>query len=297
MYSFKKAAAAIMIAGMLAPVAASAQTTSTTSLQTLLTQIAALQAQIHTAQAQQQVVIGELMVQLKQGSKGDNVKLLQEFLASDPNIYPEGTISGFYGPRTAAAIKRFQKKHGLSQVGHVGPQTLKKLNEIFGRAGTSTMGHKEDNDDNDDNDSKPCIGQGRYAAPGWLKNFGEDGRGKDFRGRQDDNRPCVATTTPPVVTDTTAPVISAISTSGVATTTAMVTWTTNENATGKVYFGTVNPLVLGSATTNSTTTLSMAHSFVLSGLSASTTYFYVVESKDAANNTATSGQGNFTTTN
>lgn len=97
----------------------------------------------------------------------------------------------------------------------------------------------------------------------------------------------VATTTPPVATttiDIVAPVISNIVTSGVASTTATVSWNTNELATGKLSYGTSTPLTAFV----STTTLSLAHSFTLTGLTASTTYQLMVESKDATNNIATS---------
>ncbi len=307
MHSFKKAAAVLMIAGLMTPALASAQT-STTSMQTLLDQIKALQAQIQTAQQQKQAAIGQLLTTLKQGDRGENVRMLQQLLASDPTLYPEGTISGTFGPRTAAAIKRFQKKFGIEQAGNVGPKTLRKLNEIFGHRmgmggmmGSSTpgmmgsttpgMGHpvKPHNGDNDDD--RPCDNNnGKHL--GWMMGRGNQDKDHDCKGHENEH----GTTTPPVA-DTVAPIISAINSGSVATTSATVTWTTNENAAGKVYFGTVNPLVLASATANSTTTLSTAHSFVLTGLSASTTYYYVVESKDAANNTTTSGQGSFTTTN
>lgn len=89
----------------------------------------------------------------------------------------------------------------------------------------------------------------------------------------------VATTTPDIV----APVISGITTSGIASTTATVSWNTNELATGKLYFGTSTPLTAFV----STTTLSLAHSFNLTGLTASTTYQLLVESADSANNIAT----------
>jgi hypothetical protein len=52
MYSFKKVAAVMVIAGLMAPAFASAQT-STTSVQTLLDQLKALQIQIQAAQQQQ----------------------------------------------------------------------------------------------------------------------------------------------------------------------------------------------------------------------------------------------------
>ncbi len=97
--------------------------------------------------------------------------------------------------------------------------------------------------------------------------------------------------------DMTAPVLSSVMSSAVATTTATVSWTSNEAATGKVYFGTANPLVLASASATSSAALTTGHTLWLSGLMASTTYYFVVESKDAANNTATSSQMWFTTTN
>lgn len=68
---------------------------------------------------------------LKVGDEGDDVKLLQEVLATDPTIYPEGKKTGYYGALTASAVKRFQEKIGLEKVGNVGPKTLEKLNTIL----------------------------------------------------------------------------------------------------------------------------------------------------------------------
>ena len=107
--------------------------------------------------------------------------------------------------------------------------------------------------------------------------------------------PNVAFTTS-VPADTTGPILSAIS-AVVGTSTADVQWTTNENANSKVYYGTANPLVLGSATTLLNASLLTAHSLALSGLSTSTTYYYVVESTDGASNVSTSSQQSFTTGN
>lgn len=64
------------------------------------------------------------------GSSGDDVRKLQEFLAQDKIIYPEGLITGYFGPATERAMKRLQEKHGLEQVGRVGPKTMMKLNEL-----------------------------------------------------------------------------------------------------------------------------------------------------------------------
>lgn len=71
---------------------------------------------------------------LYRGMKNDDVKRLQQLLASDKDIYPEGLITGTFGPLTEKAVKAFQKKYGLPQVGRVGPQTRTKLQEVFAGA-------------------------------------------------------------------------------------------------------------------------------------------------------------------
>lgn len=105
------------------------------------------------------------------------------------------------------------------------------------------------------------------------------------------------TFTTSAVVDATAPTISGISLSGIGSTSATVFWNTNEAATSKVYFSTSNPFDLSSAANQSNSSLSTSHSIGLSGLSASTTYYYVIQSADAANNTATTSIANFTTLN
>lgn len=68
---------------------------------------------------------------LRRGSAGAEVYLLQEFLKRDSIVYPEGLITGYFGIRTEAAVKRFQKKYGITQLGVVGPRTRQKLNELL----------------------------------------------------------------------------------------------------------------------------------------------------------------------
>ena len=67
---------------------------------------------------------------LSRGSEGADVKKLQEFLAQDKAIYPEGIANGFFGPATERAVKRLQAKYGIPQVGRVGPMTREKIREI-----------------------------------------------------------------------------------------------------------------------------------------------------------------------
>ena len=63
--------------------------------------------------------------------QGDDIAQLQLFLLQDKEIYPEGIANGRFGPATQRAVKRFQAKYGLSQVGRVGPATLVKLIELM----------------------------------------------------------------------------------------------------------------------------------------------------------------------
>lgn len=79
---------------------------------------------------------------LAAGSRGDDVKALQEFLASDPTVYPEGEATGFFGALTRKAVQRFQEKHGIAKTGDqgygdVGPLTRAKLSEL--RASGTTV--------------------------------------------------------------------------------------------------------------------------------------------------------------
>lgn len=73
------------------------------------------------------------------GSKGKEVQELQRCLARDPQVYSEGTVSGFFGEQTKNAVIRFQEKYskeilvpaGLQKGnGKVGAATRSKLNAL-----------------------------------------------------------------------------------------------------------------------------------------------------------------------
>lgn len=65
--------------------------------------------------------------ELQVGSRGADVSELQTYLANDPSLYPQGLITGYYGSLTRAAVIRYQRANGISQVGRVGPQTMASL--------------------------------------------------------------------------------------------------------------------------------------------------------------------------
>ena len=73
----------------------------------------------------------QILKQLKPGMTSEEVKQLQELLSTDPEIYPEGFVTGYFGRLTEKAVKRFQKKICLEEVGAVGPKTLSKINELL----------------------------------------------------------------------------------------------------------------------------------------------------------------------
>jgi len=65
------------------------------------------------------------------GSTGSDVTQLQQFLATNSQIYPAGIVSGYYGSLTQAAVVQFQVAYGIPQVGQVGPITEAKVNNIM----------------------------------------------------------------------------------------------------------------------------------------------------------------------
>jgi hypothetical protein len=63
---------------------------------------------------------------LRVGSRGTAVTELQKRLITQGFLAGEAT--GYFGQMTSAAVKKFQKAHGLEPVGFVGPGTRKTLN-------------------------------------------------------------------------------------------------------------------------------------------------------------------------
>ncbi|MCK9393353.1 MAG: ABC transporter substrate-binding protein [Candidatus Paceibacterota bacterium] len=81
----------------------------------------------------------ELRHSLKSGDTGSEVKKLQECLARDKDIYPDGTTNGRFGDSTKAAVIAFQEKYadeilkpsGLDKgTGKVMGATMEKLNSL-----------------------------------------------------------------------------------------------------------------------------------------------------------------------
>ena len=267
---------AVLFSILSVPVATRA-VSSTSSVQELITslqaQIATLNAKIaelnvqleSLRQAQGEVkeatkeVKGtlQLIKQLRRGMTGDDVKLLQEFLVTDPDIYPEGLITGYFGPLTERAVKKLQERMCLDQVGNVGPKTLSKINELL-TEGAGSSGK---------------IPPGLLIAPGIQKKL-------------------CATSTP----DTIVPVISDVVATSTTATTTQIKWLTKELSNSKVWYSTSTLIVVATSTSiASSSDYVLNHAITLSDLTATTTYYYLVTSADKSGNTATATEKSFTT--
>ncbi len=79
-----------------------------------------------------------LYLGLDDSETGGQVSELQKFLAQDSSVFPEGTITGFYGPLTEQAVKRWQAKNGVvysgspdtTGYGVVGSRTREKIRAV-----------------------------------------------------------------------------------------------------------------------------------------------------------------------
>lgn len=94
-----------------------------------------------------------------------------------------------------------------------------------------------------------------------------------------------------VAPDTTPPIISSVAVSSIGTSTATISWSTNENASSRIDYGTT--VEYGSS--SSTVSLITSHTLYLAGLTPATVYNYRIQSADSESNTATTTNATFTT--
>src|ERR1041384_751897 len=92
--------------------------------------------------------------------------------------------------------------------------------------------------------------------------------------------------------DTTPPVISGVAASGLTTSSATMSWTTNEASDSQVDYG---PTSGYGSSTGLNSSLVTNHSAFVSGLNAGATYHYRVKSRDASGNLGVSGDFTFAT--
>lgn len=93
--------------------------------------------------------------------------------------------------------------------------------------------------------------------------------------------------------DTAAPEISAVVIQVISDSQAIITWTTDENATSQVTYGIAEDDL--SSSSSEISPVRKYHYIILTGLEANTTYYFKAKSKDSSGNEAESGGDSFTT--
>ncbi len=128
--------------GVIAVVAPAPITSTNSTVAALQAQLQALMNQVNVLKGQPSTTASATATQtsgacpnigrvLKKGATGADVTRLQQFLAGDPSVYPEGIVSGYYGALTEKAVQRWQAKYNVvssgtpetTGYGVVGPRT------------------------------------------------------------------------------------------------------------------------------------------------------------------------------
>ena len=71
---------------------------------------------------------------LRIGSEGENVRIMQSFLAAIAEVFPtipSPTVDGVFGVGTESSVKAFQEVFGLSVDGVIGEQSWNRITEVF----------------------------------------------------------------------------------------------------------------------------------------------------------------------
>ena len=125
----------------------------------LKAQIAAMQNSNTSTQSDIQHIQQVLQISgpLHKGMHGDDVKHLQDVLATDKDIFSKDNATGFYGALTEKAVERFQKHFGFDVVGQVGPKTMEKINELLKEHQAEFESDLSENDLGDLGDSEDGV--------------------------------------------------------------------------------------------------------------------------------------------
>ncbi len=85
----------------------------------------------HVLRVKEDVPQKSITKNLSRGDKSTEVEHLQEILATDPSVYPEGLVTGFFGVLTEKAVERLQQRLGLTSTGRVDAPTREALSQTF----------------------------------------------------------------------------------------------------------------------------------------------------------------------
>jgi hypothetical protein len=120
---------------MTAMPAAAEETNTSFDREELISKIKALILQLQELRGEIEAVQTEikstLSDSLEEGMTHEDIRKIQKLLATDPDIYPEGITTGYYGRLTREALKRFQMKHNLEVTGEIDEETRELLEEYL----------------------------------------------------------------------------------------------------------------------------------------------------------------------
>ena len=158
-------------------------------IQQLMKLIADLKAKLTDAQGQIQFLAHDLGI----GAKGDDVLKAQELLASDPSIF-HVKPTGFFGPLTEEAIKKFQAQYNLPVTGKLDEATREAMKELRSenKDGKVPPGFIKSKEVHDKIKARlqekwgDCIWGDKFKASDCMKGH-EDKEDNDLETNDDDN--------------------------------------------------------------------------------------------------------------
>ncbi|KPJ56029.1 hypothetical protein AMJ49_05910, partial [Parcubacteria bacterium DG_74_2] len=181
---------------------------------------------------------------------------------------PEGLVTGYFGPLTKNAVKRFQKIAGIEQVGVVGPKTSARINELL-TVGAGKSGK---------------VPPGLLIAPGIRK-----------KANLEFLKPLPGQKFPPGIAKKLG--VSGATATDITDTSAGITWTTDVEADSRVWYSTISPLIVATTSTHEAFSpdFVLEHEITLPDLSQNTVYYFIVSSTDEAGNNEISEEKEFKT--
>ena len=114
---------------------------------------------------------------LQRGMAGDSVKLLQQKLNA---MGAKLDVDGKFGPKTEAALKKFQASHGLGADGQAGPKTFAALDSSFTPAKPNQQGPSQGPSQVGPSQGPSQVGPSQTGAAGKYEAIALQKHGQEF---------------------------------------------------------------------------------------------------------------------
>jgi peptidoglycan hydrolase-like protein with peptidoglycan-binding domain len=256
---------------------------------------------------------------LRRGDSGADVKELQGFLEQLSLTTASSSATGYYGRATSKAVSNLQSQVGIKQTGIFDRATRSALIELLVSQATSSASSSLLIDPSSIPDPQQEIQDLKNQVAQLSSQLSDtqttlsdlQNQISDLTSTMSGLQTSVTSAAPapapaPAPTPTPAPApsaspshqplaISNIQAGSITTSSAIVTWTTNNPSSSEVDYSLNSLFPVAQTKTVTSSALTTTHSVSLPGLSSGATYHYRVISKDAAGSTASSSSLVFTT--